>query len=281
MREKRNKIIGVCISSTLIIVVISIAIFLAIKYQVEGEKNMPYNLGKIIVISSAVTNEYKEENDNSIQKTEENNNQEQQNQSEENNQQENPTQESVNYVWDENVVQTNDVYIYISKNENYKEDESIKSVRIENIKILKKVNIGKIQVYMPNSLDGELYKYINDFIVSNSLTYTGGQIDNKKTLEVCSKGGTVCISFANIGLGRYQSNEDEQIEQGASILKKMNLNEEDLKFKVSFDVVIDIGKKAYKGNVVLDLPIDGLVGNKESHTEITDFSNVVFKRCGN
>ena len=131
---------------------------------------------------------------------------------------------------------------------------------------------------MPNSLDDELYKYINDFVVGSSLTYTGGAIDNKKTLEIANQGGAVCFSFANVELGRYQSNDDIQIEQGASILEKMDLTDEDLKFKVSFDLIIDIGNKAYKGTIVLDLPVDGLVGNKESHTEINNFEDIIFKR---
>lgn len=261
--ENKKKIIRLSISIAIITITIAIAAFLVIKYQVEGEKNMPFNLSKIIVISSAVTSENTEENvveDNA-----------------ENSENIENTENS-NYIWNENVVQTNDVYIILSKNENYKEGASIKNVRIENIQILEKANIGKIQVYMPNSLDDELYKYVNDFIVGASLTYTGGAIDNKKTLEVGNQGGTICLSFANIELGTYQSNDDEQIEQGAAILEKMNLKDEDLKFKVSFDIIIDIGKKAYKGTIVLDLPIDGLVGNKESHKEIDNFENIIFKR---
>ena len=231
---------------------------------------MPYNLSKIIVISSAVTSDISDEDSAIIQNIEE---------SEQNINEEENIVEQATYIWDEKVIQTNDVYIYIEKNENYKEEATIKSIRIENIQILQKSNIGKIQVYMPNSIDDELYKYINDFLIGTSLTYTGGVIDNKKTLEIGNQGGAVCLSFANVELGRYQSNEDEQIEQGAAILEKMNLAEEDLKFKVSFDLIIDIGSKAYKGTIMLDLPVDGLVGNKESHTEIVDFSDVVFKRC--
>ena len=258
--DKRKKVIKFSTIIATIIVIVAISLFLVIRYQVEGEKNMPFKPSKIIVISSAITSEKINEQQLEEEKTDE-------------------TTTEENYLWDENVVQTNDVYIYISKNDNYKDDVSIKNIRIDNIQILEKVKIGKIQVYMPNSLDEELYKYINDFVVGTSLTYTGGAIDNKKTLEIGNQGGLVCLSFANIDLGRYQSNDDAQIEQGAFILKKMNLTDEDLKFKVSFDLIIDIGKKAYKGTYVLDLPSKNLVGNKESHYELTDIDNVVFKRC--
>lgn len=250
--EKRKKIIKLTISIAIIFLIIAIALFMVIKYQVEGEKNMPYNIGKIIVISSALTTEDKES--------------------------ETPEE---SYIWNEKIIQNNDVYIYLKKNDKNKEDVKINSVKIENIQILKKTNIGKIQIYMPNSNDGVLYNYVNDYLVSNSLTYTGGSIDNTKTLEINKNGGAICLSFANIDLGKYQSNEDEQIEQGAFILEKMGITDEDLKFKVSFDIIIDVGNKAYKGNIVLDMPVDGLVGNKESHTEITDFSKTIFKRCKN
>lgn len=259
-REKRKKIIKLSISIAIIFLIIVTALFMAIKYQVEGEKNMPFNLNKIIIISSAVTSDIKDE---------------EKNENSENAEEQAPQE---NYIWDEKIIQTNDVYIYLNKNENYKDEATIKNVKIENIQILKKANIGKIQIYMPNSQDDELYKYINDYLVGTSLTYTGGAIDNKKTLEICNKGGAICLSFANVDLGRYQSNEDEQIEQGAYVLQKMNLKDEDLKFKVSFDLIIDVGNKSYKGTITLDMPVDGVVGQKETHIEITDFSNVIFKR---
>ncbi len=271
--DKRKKIIKLSSIIGTIAVIIAISLFLVIRYQVEGEKNMPFKPTKIIVISSAVTSE---RTDNETVETASEENTENTDEAENQNTEQQPAE---SYIWDENVVQTNDVYIYISKNENYKDAASIKNVRIENIQILEKVKVGKIQVYMPNSLDEELYKYINGFAVGTSLTYTGGAIDNKKTLEIGSQGGLICLSFANIDLGRYQSNEDSQIEQGAFILEKMNLTDEDLKFKVSFDLIIDIGNKAYKGTYVLDLPSENLVGNKESHYELNDLNNVVFKRC--
>ena len=243
------------IKFSIIIIVISVVIFVALfsmlKYHVEGEKNMPFNLGKIIVISSATTTPNLNEQSEEIQE---------------------------NYLWQENVIQTNDVYIYIDKNEKFKEDEIIKNVRIENIQILKNVKLGNIQVYMPNSLDDGLYNYTNDFLVNSTLTYKGAKADNKKALEIGNQGGCICISFANMGIGVYKSNEEEVIEQGAYILEKMNILNEDLFFKVSFDLIIEVSNKSYKGTITLDLPVDNIVGNKESHIEITDFKNVIFKR---
>jgi len=265
----------------IIVLVIAIAIFTVLRYNVEGEKNMPFNLGKIIVISSAVTEEKDNLNEEKMNsETEQNVNENGDNSEIEKNANSEQSVENndENYLWNEKVIQTNDVYIYIDKNMEYKEQEIIKNVHIENIQILQNSNIGKIQIYMPNSLDGELYKYTNDFIVNSKLTYIGASSDNRKTLEIGNQGGCICLSFANIGVGDYKSNDDMELASGAQILEKMGLKDEDLKFKVSFDLVIDVIGKSYKTNIVLDLPIDGLVGNKESHTEITDFSNTIFKR---
>lgn len=244
--------IKLCIAMTIIAIIIAFAIFTVMKYQVEGEKKVPFRIGKVIVISSAITTD--DDSDNSEQEDEE------------------------NYIWNEKVVQTNDLYIYLDKSEDYGKDDIIRSVKIENIKILENVKIGKIQVYMPNSLNDGFYKYNNEYLVNTGLTYTGAGTDNPKTLEVCNQGGGIYISFANVGVGNYKSNDDEVIEQGGTILEKMNVSNDDLKFRVSFDLIIEVQDKSYKTNLVLDLPEDGIVGQKETHREITDFKNVIFKR---
>ena len=265
--EKNNfkqtiKFIGIIL---VVAIIIAIAVFKVIKYEVEGEKNMPFQLGKIIVISSATINSAEE--NNTAQTAEDGTVKE-----------ENAEQQIEKFIWNENVIQTNDVYVYIDKNENNKEEQLIKNVKIENIQFLKNVNIGKIQVYMPSSVEGVLYKYINDYVVNSTLTYRGAEKDDKKNLEIGNQGGCVYFSFANVGLPTYKSNEDTEIAQGAFILEKMGLNEDDLKFKVAFDLIIEVKDKSYKGTVTLDLPVNNVVGVKETHTEITDFSNVIFKR---
>lgn len=183
-----------------------------------------------------------------------------------------------NYIWNEKVIQTNDLYIYFDKNLNCKSEDIIKNVKIENIQILKSENVGKIQVYMPNSLDDGLYKYTNDFLVNSSLTYKGASADNKKALEIGNQGGCICISFANVEVGKFKSNDDTEVKQGIFLLKKMGVSDEDLKFKVCFDIIIELQNQSYKANIVLDLPVEGMVEQEKNTMEITDFSNVIFKR---
>ena len=297
--------IKLCIVCVFVVCMIAFSIFTVMRYEVEGEKKMPFKLGKIIVISSAVTTDatndvlLDENTQESIQgNTQENTQENAQDGAQENKKdtaQENTISEGVaqenttnepnsdsksqeNYIWNEKVIQTNDLYIYIDKNNEYNKETIIKSVKIENIQILQNVKIGKVQVYMPNSLDDGLYKYTNDFLVNSTLTYNGASGDNVKNLEIGNQGGCVCISFANIGIGDYKSNDDTEIEQGAAILEKMNVGNDDLKFKVSFDLIIEVQDKSYKANIMMDLPVDDLIGNKETHKEITDFDDVIFKR---
>lgn len=316
IREKVKQRIKFSLVILGIAIVIAFAIFTVMKYEVEGEKVVPFNINKVFIISSATTVDAKElesKNEQVVeqeassetsneQKQEEQENQETQqpqetaeNQTAQENQEQQATQEgnqvgqqnqenaepvveNENYIWNEKAIQTNIVCINLTKNEEFKQQNSIKSVKIENVQILKNVNLGKIQLYMPNSLDDGAFKYTDDYIINSSLTYNGANEDNKKNLEICSQGGWIFINFANIGLGEFKSNDELEIKKNASILEKMNISDEDLKFRVSFDLIIEVQDKSYKTNLVLDLPADNLIGNEETHKEINDFKNIVFKR---
>ena len=96
INKNMQKIIRMATIMFIAILILIIVVLLILKYQVEGEKNMPFELSKIMVISTA-EGISKEENQTS---------------------------------WNLNIVQNNDIYIEISKNKNYKETEIIdKSTR--------------------------------------------------------------------------------------------------------------------------------------------------------
>ena len=81
--DKKKQTIKMFIAiSVLVLVFITVAIMM-IKYEVEGEQNMPFNLSKMVVISTAEGVENSEKS-----KTK----------------------------WDLNICQNNDVYIYFDKN---------------------------------------------------------------------------------------------------------------------------------------------------------------------
>lgn len=241
--KKKEKVkFWIMISSILIILIIIIAIM--IKYEVEGDKNMPFELSKIVMVSTAegVESEGKSK-------------------------------------WNFRVFQNNDLYFYINKNEEYFGNETvIESVSIENIKITRLPEVGKIEMYMPNSMDGRLYSYSNEYIVKEGLTYRGASESNSQTLEIGNQGGCALIRFCNTELGEYKSNKDAQIVHDGTLLRKLSIKEEQLKFQVSFDLIIKVTKGKYKANIVLDLPYGDIMEEGTTSIEKTDMNDIIFKR---
>ena len=129
---------------------------------------------------------------------------------------------------------------------------------------------------MPNSSDGRLFNNSEETIVKDKLTFRGSNKSDSKTLEIANQGGTAVVRISNTEIGKYISNEDEEIRHDATLLSKVNVNENQLNFSVSFDFVIHLTDKSYVTKVILDLPSDKLVEQGTSSQEIID--EFVFKR---
>lgn len=243
-KEKTKRRIKFWIAISILAIIILLVATIMIRYQVEGDQNMPFNLSKIIVVSTAEGQETEGER-----------------------------------KWNFNIHQNNDVYIYFDKNENYwGQEKKIESVRIENINITKAPTKGEIKAYMPNSLEGRLYNYSDEYIVNGALEYKGADESNPQTLEIGENGGRALISFSNVGLEQYSSDEDEEIIHDGTLLKRINLTNEDILFDVSFDLVITVQNASYRGNVSLQLPCGNILEEGTSSLEKNDFSDVIFKR---
>ena len=243
-RERIKQIVKFCSAIAIIVLIFLIVGIIMIKYEVEGDKNMPFNLSKIMIVSTAEGVEGEGKN-----------------------------------KWNFDVYQNNDIYFYIDKNDKYwGSNGNIEKVRIENIQVLESPQIGEIKAYMPNSLEGRLYTYDKNFIVEEKLEYRGAGKSNPQTLEIGSQGGSALIRFSNTGIGKYSSDEDKEIVHDGSLLKKLDLTEEQMSFKISFDIVICALNHEYKANVILDMPCENLIEQGTSNIEITDMSNIIFKR---
>ena len=243
-KEKLKQTIKLCVAVFVFAIIILLVVTVIIRYQVEGDKNMPFNLSKVIIISTAEG-----------------------------------TETDGKKKWNFDVYQNNDLYIYLDKNENYVGDEKvIKSVRLENINITKAPNKGEIKVYMPNSVEGRLYSNKEEYLVNGSLEYKGAGESDSKALEVGSNGGNVLIRFSNTGLGTYSSDGDKEIVHDGTLLEKVNVTDEDIKFNISFDLVITVDNCSYRANLNYTLPCGNIIEEGTSSIEQTDFSNVVFKR---
>lgn len=240
----------------IVIVILVIAGIIMLQYNIEGEKKLPYKLTKITIISTAEGIE-------------------------------NTTNEGDDNAWNLNIYQINDIYISIDKTEYADQNQLLTGVRIENIKIVKQPNVGAIKTYMPNSLDGRIYNYVDEYLVENKLQYIGASKSNSRTLEVGNQGGLALISFVNTELGKFETTQENiEIKHDGTLIAKINelnnaqntIKEQDLKFSVSFDLIIQIDNIEYKGTINLDLPCGNIIENGTATKEITDFSDVIFKR---
>lgn len=244
MNIKKKETIKHCIATSFLLIAICIVIIIIIKYQVNGEKNMPFQLSKITIISTA---EGIQNNSN------------------------------LDVKWNMDINQSNDVYFFIDKNNKTTETSKIKSVTIENIQITDPLK-GTIKTYMPNSAEGRRFVYDDNFLVKDKLEYKGAKASNEKNLEIGNQGGNFSIRFANTNVATYSSNDDTEIVHNGSLIKKAGLKNEEIKFKVNFDLIIQIDQIKYKANIDLELPYDDILEKGTTQIEKTNMQDIVFKR---
>ena len=250
MNIDKKDIIKMIMAISSLVVIILLVIISIIQYQIEGEKNMPYKLSKIAIISTA------EGEQNTLNKEE-------------------------NAKWNLSINQNNDIYFFIDKNTT-KEDVIIEKVTIENINFIKTPLKGTIKTYMPNSLEGRTFVNKEDFEVNGKVEYLGGKSSNSKTLEIGNQGGTILIRFSNMGVGNFISNEEQEVKHDGTILTKIGVKDEEVSFKVNFDFIIQVNKIKYKANITLDLPNNNIslegTTTKEIDYKEQNLNNIVFKR---
>ncbi len=229
----------------LIIIIFGCILAVMLKYETEGEKNMPFNLSEMLVVSS-VDEKQKEENPEDLK-------------------------------WNLDINQYNDIYLKIEKNPNYEESTYIESVSIENIKTESNEN-NTINIYMPNSTENKLFSYEENFKVQSSLTYNGANQDDTKTLSIGNQGGRILFRIVNQGIGEYVSNEEGEIAYDGTLLKKIGVSEDRININVSFDVVIKTNSSKYRGTIKLQLPCGNILEEGICDLKQTDFKDVAFKR---
>ena len=234
---------------SMIILIIAVILFIVgiivLRYNVEGETNMPFELSKIAIISS----------------------------------QEGIDKETQDSRWAFDIYQANDIYLYISKNDKYSKQEMIKEITIDNFKIEKQnnENIGNIKIYKPDAQnENTIFKNKEENIVQ-SIQYTGAVESNIKNMQISNQGGIIVFRCSNNNIAEYKSNEEEINHN--QLLKKAGITQEKLNMKVTFDLTITMeeGKK-YKTTIDLEMPQGNIIEEGITVAEITDLSNIIFKR---
>ena len=219
----KTKSFHICMIIVIIVVILFVVGMLVLRYSVEGETNMPFNLSKIAIIST----------------------------------QEGIDDGQTNTRWSFDVHQSNDIYLYINKNDAYHKTEIIKSVRVDNFQI-EANHTENIKLYRPDPTEENLiFKYKDENSIQ-SLEYTGDVESDLKNLKIANQGGIIAFRCSNNNVAKYQSDEEE-INHG-ELLKKAGITEEDLKMKLTFDltIILESGKE-YQAEVKTELPIGNVI----------------------
>ena len=133
-----------------------------LKYSVEGEENMPFEISQLIVVSTAEGIDTEGEN-----------------------------------IWNFNLMQNNDIYLYISKNKNHEKTEIIKSITLDNFEIDNNPKIGKLVIYRPSSNAEKNFEYLEEYQINDKITYVGSEESNTKNLEIANQGGVIIFRICN------------------------------------------------------------------------------------
>lgn len=241
--SKLNKLILKGAYAIIIVLIIAVIALLILKYEVEGEQNMPFKLSSILVLSNAEG--YQEA-------------------------------ESKEYKWDTEIFQINDIYLNIEKNKNYKETEIIKSIKIENVVVNEKPKVGEITFYRSASNDKNLFSYKEEYEINEGIEYMGDVKSDLSNLKISNQGGTIILRAVNKTGKEYTSNEKE-FEHSGKLLSEVDILSEDIKSTVSFDLVINLESEiSFRANIKLDLPVGDIITEGYASSEITE--NIVFKR---
>ena len=247
MKQKdfaKKRIMHIYIIIFIVILLILSAATLMLKYSIEGETNLPFNLNKFDVISTAESKLIQDEKG----------------------------------VWHAQILQKNDVYFQIEKNSKYKKEETIKKISFENFEMKKENENININIYRPE-ISMEKYNYTDEYKINDSLEFTGGLNTNAETLQINNQGGMIGFSIITNNIGEYIFSENEKLPSDGTLLAKAGAKAEDIKFEISFDLVIETNSQnKFKSRITLNLPTGNILEEGVGRLEETELKNVIFKR---
>ena len=245
-RNLNKKIFHIIMITAIVFVILCVTGILILRYQVEGESNMPFKITKISIVESV--------EGNAIQGATE--------------------------KWNLNVNQNNDIYIYIEKNSNYGKTEIIEEVEINNIVINKQKEKGELKIYKPVVDEKRMFINSTENEITG-ITYKGELESNIKEQKISNQGGIIAFRYGINNLSQYISENDEQIDH-SQLLKLTNIIQEDLQTKLSFNIIMKLtsGKK-YQATINLDVPTEEIIEKGTIGKEITELDGIIFKRIEN
>ena len=245
-RNVKQKIFHSVIITVIIIAILCVGGMFILRYQVEGESNMPFKISKISIIESVEGTESQEAEEK----------------------------------WNLNVDENNDIYIYIEKNSAYGKTEIIQSVDIKNINISKSKEKGIVALYKPVQDEKRMFVNKEENEITE-ITYEGDLESNIKEQKISNQGGIIAFRYGINDISQYVSQDAEEIDH-SQLLKLTDITEDDLKTTLTFDIIINLtsGKK-YQAPISIDITIDEIIEKGTVGIDKTDLNNIIFKRIEN
>lgn len=240
---KIKKYFKISLILAIIFILIFIIFLIILKYELEGEKreDLPFYIDKISLVSTA--DGLQDEN-------------------------------NTEFLWKGDLLQINDIYITISKNENL-QNNILENVILENFELTypEKGNINFCRIIKNEDTS-------NNYIIENLNQYKfiGGKSTSLEELTISNQGGNIGLRIINNDLGTYESNEEE-INYDGRILNLENIKNDEIKFKIKFDILLEIfDGNRYKTNVELELPVGDILTNGVEVIEYESINNLIYKR---
>lgn len=243
MKSKKRKTVEFNIGIFVVAIAITVIAITMLKYQVEGEKDMPYVLKQMVLISTA-----------------------------------NGTNTSTDeYKWNINIYQNTDLYFEIARNTEYKTNENIKNVKIQNIQITPKSDY-KPNIYLPTAEGTEMFNYTEENLAGQEIEYIVDKNKDAKTRKITTEGGIIALSFCMPDIGVYQGNDDK-ISYDGTLLSKIGITKEQISYNISFSLIIETETdKKYKADINLELPPEDITQTGIVKIENEELTDLVFKR---
>ena len=119
----RKNLFKRCLFLAIIAILLMIVISIIIKYDVEGETELPFSISKILLVSTI----------------------------------NGKVNDDPNNIWNINVEQVNDIYMYIDKT--METEETIKEIKFENFVVNKAPQKGQVKLLRPTGELDKLYDY--------------------------------------------------------------------------------------------------------------------------
>lgn len=129
MQKGAKNAIHISIIVLILIAIAFTALMIILRYDEDGEKNMPFEVSKIIMTCITDGEDIEDKKNR----------------------------------WNKNISQNTDIYIYIEKNEEYKKTETIENVIIKNMIVSNEPQKGEISFFRPSNNENLVFENKDEY----------------------------------------------------------------------------------------------------------------------